>query len=112
MNEQLKRLVRDNPNLSANKIARLSGVNKMTVIRMRKRLGVKTRWAHKGCGIPFLYFSKVNIYHLVKYGKTVIHQGSFSGAMDNIDRLIFCLDNNNGKLPLTRREFYFKDLEF
>lgn len=111
-NQQMERLVRDNPNLSASKIASLASVHKNTIINIRRRLGVIQQWFHFGIGIPFVDYDPINTsYRLRKNGRKV-YNGSFLGAMENLDRLIFCLDNNSGKLPKTLEESIFSELEF
>ena len=109
---RIEKLVSDNPNLSASKLAKLAGAHKNTIINVKKKLGVSPNWFHFGVGIPFIdYDSIVTAYRLRKDGRK-IYNGSFTGVMENLDRLIFCLENNNGKLPRTIEELVFNDLRF
>ena len=110
MDKQIERLIEDNPNLSSSMIANLFGLHKNTVINAKKRLGVEFNWFHFGVGIPFVdYDASSTSYRIRKDGRK-IYDGSFSGAMENVDRLIHALDN--GGLPPTRKESYFIGLEF
>lgn len=102
-------LIHDNPKLSSSSLAKFLGVNIKTVSANRD----KPTWKHDGRTIPFL--STVNhdgLRWYVQYGKRKIHRGSFNSAMDNVDRLIYCLENNNGKLPRTLNDVVLGDLEF
>lgn len=110
--QQIERLVIENPNLSASKIAYLAKVHKNTIINIRHKLGVNHQWFHFGVGIPFVDYDPITTSYRVRKGGRKIYNGSFLGAMENLDRLIFCLDNNQGKLPKTVKESIFSDLEF
>ncbi|CAH9015776.1 putative winged helix-turn-helix DNA-binding domainprotein [Vibrio phage 120E34-1] len=112
MDNRIERLIRDNPTLSSARIAKLVGLHRNTVINAKKRLEVDSEWFHFGVGIPFVdYDSSSTSYRVRKDGQKV-YDGSFNGAMDNLDRLIYCLENNNGQLPPTRKESYFLGLGF
>ena len=110
--QQIERLVRDNPNLSASKIASLAKVHKNTIINTRRKLGVNHQWFHFGVGIPFVDYDPITTSYRVRKDGRKIYNGSFFGAMESLDRLIFCLDNNQGKLPKTMEESILSDLEF
>ena len=89
-------VIADNPNLSSSALARFLGINIKTVIANRE----KTNWKHDGKTIPFL--STVNhdgLRWFVQHGNRKIHRGSFKNAIKNVDRLIYCLENNKGQLP-------------
>lgn len=112
MTPQQERLIKDNPNLSSSALAKLIGVHKNTVINFKKRAGIVSNWYHFGVGIPFVGYDKsVTAYRVRKDGVRIFF-GSFKGAMLNLDRLIYCLDNNSGKLPPTFEESIFSDLIF
>lgn len=111
-NQQMERLVIENPNLSASKLASIAKVHKNTIINTRRKLGVNHQWFHFGVGIPFVDYDPITTSYRVRKDGRKIYNGSFSGAMDNLDRLIFCLDNNQGELPKTMEESIFSDLEF
>lgn len=110
--QQIERLVRDNPNLSASKISSLAGVHKNTIINTRRKIGVNHQWFHFGVGIPFVDYDPITTSYRVRKDGRKIYNGSFFGAMESLDRLIFCLDNNQGKLPKTMEESILSDLEF
>ncbi|AUR88469.1 hypothetical protein NVP1113A_68 [Vibrio phage 1.113.A._10N.286.51.E7] len=110
MDKQIERLIVDNPNLSSSMIASLVELHKNTIINAKKRLDITPNWFHFGMGIPFVdYDSSSTSYRIRKDGRK-IYDGSFNGAMENLDRLIYALDN--GGLPPTRKESYFVGLEF
>jgi hypothetical protein len=110
VDKQIERLIEDNPNLSSSMIANLVGLHKNTVINAKKRLGIKYNWFHFGVGIPFVdYDASSTSYRIRKDGRK-IYDGSFNGAMENVDRLIYALDN--GGLPPARKESYFIGLDF
>ena len=73
------------------------------------------RWFHSGNKIPFFtsYLDK-NLVNksVVKFGKKKVHEGSFSGAMINVDRLINCLESNSRHLLKTLKQHVFDDLTF
>ena len=110
LSRQKLQCIQDNPNLSSAALGRLLGINKSTVERNRE----KPLWRHSGVGIPYVYDS-VNpdgVYKAVVFGKRTIAKGTLIHAIENVDRLIYCLENNNGKLPRTLNEVVFGDLEF
>lgn len=110
MNSQQLQLIKDNPNLSSTAIARLIGVHKSTVDRNR----IKPLWKHSGTGIPYVYESvnKDGVYKTLRFGVRVLAKGKIDSVMENLDRLIYCLENNNGKLPMTTEESIFSNLNF
>ena len=108
-----ERLIIDNPNLSTNVIARFLGVDKSTVRKVKQRM-TGHRHSFKGNSIPHLTseiynggFRYVAIYRGRKLGV-----GSFSYCIEQVDRLLFCLENNNGKLPPTFNDVVFGNLKF
>lgn len=109
------KLIIDNPNLSASELSRLLNLKPQTVAMIRRATCSGSSWKHSGCGIPFLSKTigkRGLIYKLRTKNKTVVSCSSFSSAMDNLDRLIYCLENNYGKLPKTTIEYVFGDLTF
>lgn len=110
MNKQQLQLIKDNPNLSGAAIARLIGVHKSTVERNRK----KPLWKHLGAGIPYIYESvnKDGVYKSLKFAGRTLAKGKIESVLVNLDRLIYCLENNNGKLPMTTEESTFSNLTF
>lgn len=111
MNDRQKQLITDNPNLSSSKLSRFLGVSRIEIDKIRGA----TNWRHSGLGIPFLSQSigKNGLsYKLRTKNITVVSCSSFNGAMENLDRLISCLENNDGNLPMSTKEFIYCNLEF
>lgn len=111
MDSRQERLIIDNPNLQTNVLARLLGVDKATIRKFRGNRGVHI---FKGHGIPYMTseiynggFRYVTVYQGRKLGV-----GSFRYCIEQLDRLLFCLDSNNGKLPRTLNQCTFDDLRF
>ena len=105
----------DNPNLSNLALAKFVGLNTETVRAIKSEYDLISKWKHGGKGVPFLTAGVsgggINYKIRCKH-KTVVSCSSLDSAMDNLDRLIHCLENNNGKLPRTLSEVVFGDLEF
>lgn len=111
MNKYELQLIKDNPNLSGAELARIIGVNKSAVNKTR----LKPYWKHSGCGIPFLSHSigKRGLgYKLRAKNKNVVSCSSFESAMENLDRLIYCLENNGGNLPMTTKQAVESGIRF
>lgn len=110
LSRQQLQLIHDNPNLSSAALARLIGVDKSTVSRNR----TAPLWKHSGVGIPFVYDSMNpdGVYKALIFDGRTLARGKLDAVMINLDRLIYCLENNNGKLPRTLHEVVFGDLEF
>lgn len=108
-------LIKDNENLSTIVIARFLKVKPKSVSYFRNAYGYKGKWFHKGCGFPFVmeYIASGSTKSFrVEFSNRVIYSGNIQGALTNLDRLIYCLENNNGKPPRTLNEVVFGDLEF
>ncbi|AUS01781.1 hypothetical protein NVP1291O_67 [Vibrio phage 1.291.O._10N.286.55.F6] len=110
MDKRFERLIADNANLSSSMIANLVGLHKNTIIKAKKRLGIAPNWFHFGVGIPFVDYDASSTSYRVRQDGRKVYDGSFNGAMENVDRLIYALDN--GGLPPTRKESYFAGLGF
>lgn len=112
ISERDKKLITDNPNLSNASLARFLGVSKDAVRRLRIELDVIPKWTHRGHGVPFScdVITEDGWWREVKFKGRIIHRGN--SAMENLDRLIYCLENNNGKLPKSTSDFVFGELEF
>lgn len=108
MDKQVERLITDNPNLCSSALSRLTGVNVRTLNRKRN----SSAWRYKGVGVPFLCFvnSKDAAFYEVRCKREYISRGAFEDLIENVDRLIYALDN--GGLPPTRKESYFIGLGF
>jgi hypothetical protein len=101
--------IKDNPNLSASALSSFLGIDRKTVERNRE----SPEWKHNGKSIPFMCFVIAESAHWqVQFGSRMIHRGSFVEAINNVDRLIYCLENNSGKLPRTLSDVVLGDLEF
>lgn len=108
LSSQQLQLIHDNPNLSGAALSRLIGVSRWVINEIRD----KPKWTHNGKGIPFVGFSKSSGQYKVRCKRRDIYKGGFNDCIENLDRLIFCLENNNGKLPRTLNDVVFGDLEF
>lgn len=110
MNARQIQLIKDNPNLSNSALARFLCVSRDTVRRTRE----KPKWKHRGVGIPYtnIVDNCDGLYYRVEFNRRVISNGSFELAMLNLDRLIFCLEHNDGKLPLTAKQSIYQGLRF
>lgn len=95
--DQLYILFMDNPNLTNRKLSQLTGIDESTISRKRSRY--RGKWVYKGVGLPFIHFNVNKAAYVLKYDKKTITEGILSNVILNLDRLIFCLDNNNGLLP-------------
>lgn len=109
MNKSELRLIEDNPNLSSSVLARLIGVDRSRVSRARK----KPFWSHSGVGIPYVHCKITSSVYLQLICKgRAIASGKLNHILENLDRLIFCLENNNGELPKTTNEAVLGGLRF
>lgn len=109
-----QRLIIDNPNVNTATLVRFLGSTRDRVERYRYKNKLKGNWSYKATGIPFMSLLRTRdgICHHVNCKSRKIHSGSFAVAMENVDRLIYCLDNNNGKLPQSMNEYVFNNLRF
>lgn len=115
MNAQQERLIRDNPNLSNEVIAKLINVHRNTIHSYRKRNEIIPKWYHIGNKIPFFtsYIDKELVNkNVIKFGEKKIHEGSFKEAMISVDRLIYCVESNNRHLLKTLKQNVFENLSF
>lgn len=103
-----KRVIDENPNLSSAALARFLGLSKSTVARYRE----KPLWTHRGHGIPFVTEHRAvdGIYLTIRHQERNIANGKLGYILENLDRLIFALEN--GGMPPTFNDWVFKDLEF
>ncbi|AUS01639.1 hypothetical protein NVP1287O_66 [Vibrio phage 1.287.O._10N.286.55.C7] len=99
MDERFERLIVDNPNLCSTVLSKLTGVSRRTIDRKR----CKSNWRYKGFGIPFLCFvnSKESAFYEVRCKRRYIYRGEIETAMVQVDRVIYCMENNGGELPPT-----------
>lgn len=72
------------------------------------------RLTHSGNNIPHLTSEMYNggFRYVVIYRGRKLGVGSFDYCMEQLDRLLFCLENNDGKLPPTKLEGVFDNLEY
>lgn len=108
----LESLLADNPNLKASSLAKLAGVSSQSINRLKRKMEVRSSWIHNGIGIPFISYDKSVTAHRLRKGTRTLYFGTLEGSLVNLDRLIYCLENNNGKLPPTLSEWSLSDLEF
>ena len=106
----IERLLEDNPNASSSILSKLTGIKVRDINRVR----LSSLWRYDCKGIPFTNFvvDKDKAYHRVRKNGRTLFKGSLAGAIEQTDRLIHCLENNNGKLPPTLSEWSLSDLEF
>ncbi|CAM0043327.1 hypothetical protein VPHK392_0020 [Vibrio phage K392] len=116
MDSRVERLIRDNPNLSNAVIGRISGLTTKQVFAYRVKNKLKPVWFHKGKGVPFIsrfiVDSSTIAWRIECKGAAITSSSSFINVLENVDRVIYCLENNNGQLPPTRKESYFLGLGF
>lgn len=103
--DQLYTLFMDNPNITNRKLSLLTGLHESEISRKRKEyLGF---WVYKGVGLPFIHFNASKAAYVLKYDKRTVTEGSLTNVLMNLDRLIFCLDSNDGLLPTS----YYKSIK-
>lgn len=112
MTNQQLRLINENPNLSSASLSRFTGIHHNKIQKLKAKTGVN--WTYRGHGIPFLKFinGKERAFYLIGYSRQPVHRGNFSSAIENVDRLIYCLENNDGKLPPSGKQSIFEWLGF
>lgn len=105
------KVIMDNPNLQTNVLARFLGIDKATVRKVRGHRGVH---AFRGFGIPYMTSELYNngFRHVTVYRGRKLGVGSFKYCIEQLDRLLFCLEHNDGQLPRTLNQVVFDDLEF
>lgn len=110
MTPQQAQLIRDNPNLSSAALARFTG---LTYGRVHKARGNQS-WSHKGYGIPFMCFvnRKDQACYQVSVKGRLVFNGLLAEAIEYVDRVIYCLENNDGKLPPPLSEWSLSNITF
>lgn len=110
MDNQQRQIIKDNPNLSSAALARLLGLTHAKVNRNRDA----SAWAYRGYGLPFTFEQVMSdgVYLILKCRGRVIANGKPPYILENLDRLIYCLENNDGNLPPTLEDWSLKNLEF
>ena len=100
-----EQVIRDNPNLSHRELARFLVISRYSVQRFRKAKSLTPLWKHDGRTIPFTYdtMNPDGVYKLLKYKDRQLARGKLETVMVELDRLIYCLEKNNGKLPPTNQ---------
>lgn len=100
-NKQAIRLISDNPNLSHTVLARLLNISESYIKKIRRVYLLGGKWMYRGDGIPFTrqVETKDGIYYEVRKNHQRLFRGNFYGAIEQVDRLLYCLNNNSGKLP-------------
>ena len=110
MNAQQERLILDNPNLPDSNLANLTGLTVKQVSYYRFINNCRGQWFYKGSGIPFCDFNQEG-YRVRKSGKKIF-RGAFKEAIENVDRLIYCIENNGKHLLKTFEQQILDDLSF
>jgi hypothetical protein len=108
---QQRQAILDNPNLQASVLARFLAINPSTVRKVRGGRGIH---AFRGFGIPYMTSELYNhgFRYVTVFRGRKLGVGSFKYCIEQLDRLLFCLEHNNGELPLTLEEKIFLDLKF
>ena len=103
MDSQIQRLIDDNPNLSNAALGRFTGLTRKQVFTYRKVTETRPNWLHKGKGVPFtsrfIVDSSTIAWRVECKGRAITSSSNLCNVIDNVDRVIYCLENNNGKLP-------------
>ncbi|CAL9960924.1 hypothetical protein VPHK24_0064 [Vibrio phage K24] len=103
MDSQMQRLINDNPNLSNAVLGRFTGLTRKQVFTHRNATGTRPNWLHKGKGIPFVSRFIVDLstiaWRVECKGRAITSSSNLRNVVDNVDRVIYCLENNDGKLP-------------
>lgn len=109
--DNVVKVIMDNPNLQTNVLARFLGIDKATVRKVRGGRGVH---AFKGYGIPYMTseFYNNGFRYVTVYRGRKLGVGSFNYCIEQLDRVLFCLEHNDGKLPRTLKQVVFDNLEF
>jgi len=111
MNEQQKRVIRENPNLQSGVLARFLNLNKNTVKSHRTKNRSCGKWTYSGVGLPKMFFETVNGSFVVKYGSKWVFRGTFDKAVNVVDHLIWCIENGMFNQPRIEHP-YFENLSF
>lgn len=100
-NKQAIRLISDNPNLSHTVLAKLLNVSESYIKKIRRVYSLGGAWMYRGTGIPFTrqVETDAGIYYEVAKNHQRLFRGNFSGAIEQLERLLYCLHHNSGKLP-------------
>ena len=110
MNDQQRKVIDENPNLSAGKLAYFLGLSRNTVISYRYRLG-GVAWSYSGIGVPFMYFNRSCAQYFVSKSRIVFYNGLFGKAVNVVDHLIWCIENNMFNQPRIEHP-YLENLKF
>lgn len=110
MNDIHQRLIDENPNVNSTVLSKLIGEPVRKIERHRET----AVWRYKGKGIPFLSFCNTSesAFYCVTYRRKLLFKGKLEGALEQVDRVIFCLENNNGKIPSFKVEPIMSNMEF
>lgn len=95
-------VILDNPNLSSSALARFLGIDRKKIAKVKKSCEIEALWKHSGIGIPFTstYMTEDGLFtEVVLKGRTISKTNKTEVTAESVDRLIYCLENNSGKLP-------------
>lgn len=97
MTPQIKRLLAENPHLQSGKLALLTGMKPRAINKFKKENGLTGKWTYSGVGIPFMCYE---FSYLVRYKqKHIGSSGLLEKAIDLVDHLIWCIENNMFNKP-------------
>ncbi len=103
METRIQKLIDDNPNLSNAALGRFTGLTRKQVFSYRRKNQIKPNWFHKGKGIPFtsrfIVDQSTIAWRVECKGRAITSSSNFRNVIDNVDKVIYCLEINNGKLP-------------
>ena len=109
MNDQQRRVIEENPNLSAGKLADFLGLSVNTVKYHKKN---KSNWFYYGVGLPFCCFDIINCqWSVVKNHRRIVKTSSLDKAIKVVDHLIWCIENNMFNQPRIEHP-YLENLKF
>lgn len=109
MNEQQKRVIRENPRLSTIKLAKLIKASVRSVERYKSKCRIYD-WCYSGVGIPFVYFNKSRVCYTVIYKEYLFFSGNLSRCVKVLDHLLWCIENDMFKQPRIEHP-YFENLK-
>ncbi len=107
MTPQIKRLIKENPNLSNSKIAMLTGLKPHAIRNNRD----KSKWRYSGIGLPFLFFSMSSAMFCVDYKHNRLYTGGINTAINVVDHLIWCIEKGMFDKPRVEHP-YLQNLKF
>ena len=105
LTEQQKRVIRENPHLQRGKLSRLLGVGEFSIDSYKTYNNLKS-WTYSCCGMPFLSFHPLSTSYRVQYKSRVIFLGSRNKAINVLDHLIWCIENDMFNKPRIENPYF------